>query len=33
VEEGLEGTIDVIEPHDQLILRPQGDTERSSRPS
>ena len=33
VEEGLEGTIDVIEPHDQLILRPAGDTERSSRPS
>ncbi|MCD6022772.1 MAG: hypothetical protein K0R20_2482, partial [Actinomycetia bacterium] len=26
VEEGLEGTIDVIEPHDQLILRPEGDT-------
>ena len=22
VEEGLEGTVDVIEPHDQLILRP-----------
>ena len=22
VEEGIEGTIDVIEPHDQLILRP-----------
>ena len=33
VEEGLEGTIDVIEPHDQLILRPEGDTERSVRPS
>jgi hypothetical protein len=33
VEEGLEGTVDVIEPHDQLILRPEGDTERSSRPS
>ena len=33
VEEGLEGTIDVIEPHDQLILRPEGDMDRSSRPS
>jgi hypothetical protein len=33
VEEGLEGTIDVVEPHDQLILRPEGDTERSARPS
>ena len=32
VEEGLEGTVDVIEPHDQLILRPPGDTERSARP-
>lgn len=33
VEDGIEGTIDVIEPHDQLILRPEGDTERSARPS
>ena len=22
VQEGIEGTIDVVEPHDQLILRP-----------
>jgi hypothetical protein len=22
VEEGLEGTVDVVEPHDQLVLRP-----------
>ena len=32
VEAGLEGTIDVLEPHDRLILRPAGDTERSVRP-
>jgi hypothetical protein len=32
VEEGIEGTVDVIEPHDQLILRTDGDTERSTRP-
>jgi hypothetical protein len=31
VEAGLEGTVDVVEPHDQLILRPPGDPERSSR--
>ncbi len=31
VEEGLEGTVDVIEPHDRLILRPPGDAERSVR--
>jgi hypothetical protein len=31
VEQGLEGTVDVVEPHDQLILRPAGDTERSVR--
>lgn len=31
VEEGLEGTVDVVEPHDQLILRPPGDAERSAR--
>ena len=24
VERGIEGTIDVVEPHDQLILRPGG---------
>jgi len=24
VEEGIEGTIDVVEPHDQLILRRNG---------
>jgi hypothetical protein len=32
VEPGLEGTVDVVEPHDQLILRPPGDRERSARP-
>ena len=31
VAQGLEGTIDVVEPHDQLILRPPGDPERSVR--
>lgn len=31
VADGLEGTIDVVEPHDQLILRPPGDPERSVR--
>jgi hypothetical protein len=31
VEEGLEGTVDVVEPHDQLVLRPPGSTERSVR--
>ena len=31
VPEGLEGTVDVIEPHDQLILRSPGDPERSAR--
>lgn len=29
--DGLEGTVDVVEPHDQLILRSPGDPERSSR--
>jgi hypothetical protein len=24
VEEGLEGLVDVVEPHDQLVLRPLG---------
>ena len=33
VEGGLEGTVDVVEPHDRLILRAPGDTERSVRPS
>lgn len=31
VEPGLAGTIDVVEPHDQLILRPPGDATRSAR--
>jgi hypothetical protein len=31
VQEGLEGTVDVVEPHDQLILRAPGDPERSAR--
>ena len=31
VEEGLEGTVDVVEPHDRLILRSPGDTSRSVR--
>ena len=30
-EEGLEGTVDVVEPHDRLVLRTPGDTERSVR--
>jgi hypothetical protein len=29
VERGLEGTVDVVEPHDRLVLRPPGSTERS----
>lgn len=33
VQAGLEGTVDVVEPHDRLILRPAGDPERSVRPS
>jgi hypothetical protein len=32
VEAGLEGTVDVVEPHDRLVLRPPGDPERSERP-
>jgi hypothetical protein len=32
VETGLEGTVDVVEPHDRLVLRPPGDTSRSVRP-
>jgi hypothetical protein len=31
VEAGLEGTVDVVEPHDRLILRRPGDPERSVR--
>jgi hypothetical protein len=31
VESGLVGTVDVVEPHDRLILRPPGDAERSVR--
>lgn len=31
VEAGLDGTVDVVEPHDQLILRPPGTSERSMR--
>jgi hypothetical protein len=30
VQEGLDGTVDVVEPHDQLILRPPGSSERST---
>jgi hypothetical protein len=31
VEDGLEGIVDVVEPHDRLILRAPGDSERSIR--
>lgn len=31
VQEGLEGTVDVVEPHDQLVLRAPDDPERSAR--
>ena len=31
-ESGLEGTVDVVEPHDRLILRSTNDPERSVRP-
>ena len=31
VEAGLEGTVDIVEPHDQLILRTPDDPERSVR--
>ncbi len=31
VEAGIEGIADVVEPHDRLILRPAGSTERSVR--
>ena len=30
VAEGLEGIVDVVEPHDRLVLRPPGSTERST---
>jgi hypothetical protein len=30
-EDGLDGVVDVVEPHDRLILRPPGSTERSIR--
>jgi len=33
VHEGLEGTVDVVEPHDQLILRSPGDSQRTARPT
>ena len=33
VEDGLAGTVDVVEPHDQLILRAPEDPERSVEPS
>jgi hypothetical protein len=32
VQKGLDGTVDVVEPHDQLILRPPGSAERSAQP-
>jgi hypothetical protein len=31
VQHGLEGVVDVVEPHDRLILRSPGDPERSVR--
>ena len=31
VQQGLEGVVDVVEPHDRLILRSLGDPERSVR--
>jgi hypothetical protein len=31
VAEGVEGVVDVVEPHDRLILRPPGSAERSVR--
>ncbi len=31
VQGGLDGVVDVVEPHDRLILRPPGSTERSVR--
>ena len=30
-QEGLDGIVDVVEPHDRLILRPPGSSERSVR--
>jgi hypothetical protein len=32
VEPGLDGTVDIVEPHDRLILRRPGDPERSVKP-
>lgn len=32
VAPGLDGVVDVVEPHDRLILRPPGSSERSVRP-
>ncbi len=32
VEQGLDGIVDVVEPHDQLVLRPPGSAERSRKP-
>ncbi len=32
VEEGLEGVVDVVEPHDRLILRAPDDPDRSVKP-
>ena len=32
VERGLEGTVDVVEPHDRLVLRAPEDPERSVEP-
>jgi hypothetical protein len=29
VAEGIDGVVDVVEPHDRLILRPPGSTDRS----
>ena len=31
VQQGLDGTVDVVEPHDRLILRAPGDNTRSIR--
>ncbi len=32
VEDGLDGVVDVVEPHDRLILRAPDDPERSVKP-
>ena len=31
VADGVEGVVDVVEPHDRLVLRPPGSSERSVR--